>query len=83
MFLYGAMGHYDCITISIFGEMITKPISDLHHYTLSYLKSLSLMKTVIISKNYLWINLCITLCISAIFQGYGRKFQSQIGVLAY
>jgi hypothetical protein len=82
MFLYGAMGHYDCITICIFGEMITRLISDSSHYTLSYLKSLSLMKTVINSKMNLWINLWITLCVSAIFQGYGRKFQSRIGVLA-
>ena len=58
------MGHYDFITISIFGEMITKPISDLHHYTLSFTKSLSLMKTIIISKFYLWINLCINLWIT-------------------
>lgn len=55
------MGHYDCITISIFGEMITKPISDLLHYTLFFYNSLSLMKTIIISKFYLWINLWITL----------------------
>ena len=54
------MGHNDYITIWGFGEMITKPISDLLHYTLSLYKSLSLMKTIIISKLYLWINLWIT-----------------------
>jgi hypothetical protein len=56
----GLWEYHNFITIWGFGEMITKPISDLHHYTLSYLKSLSLMKTIIISKNYLWINLWIT-----------------------
>lgn len=52
--------YHNFITIWVFGEMITKPISDLLHYTLSYLKSLSLMKTIIISKINLWINLWIT-----------------------
>ena len=32
--------------------MITKPVNDLLYYTLSYYKSLSLMKTIIISKMY-------------------------------
>ena len=56
----GLWEYHNFITIWGFGEMITKPISDLHHYTLYFLKSISLMKTVINSKLYLWINLWIT-----------------------
>ena len=40
--------------------MITKPVNDMLNYTLFISKSLSLMKTIIISKFYLWINLWIT-----------------------
>ena len=58
--------------------MITKPISDLHHYTLSFSKSLSLMKTIIISKFYLWINLWITMCFVCKNPGYQSNL---VGVL--
>lgn len=78
------MGHNNFITIWVFGEMITKPISDMHHYTLSYYKSLSLMKSIIISKMYMWITLWITMWISGvcvynllrlgyIFPGYQKR----------
>ena len=63
------MGHNNFITIGGFGEMITKPISDLHHYTLFFYKSLSLMKTVINSKLYLWINLWITIRKARVSEG--------------
>jgi hypothetical protein len=71
MFLYGDIGHYDCITICIFGEMITRLISDSSHYTLSFIKYLSLMKTVINSKMYMWINLWITVYKSRVSKGNG------------
>jgi hypothetical protein len=47
--------------------MITKPISDLHYYTLFKLISLSLMKTIINSNIYLWITMWISLWITTYF----------------
>ena len=58
---------YGNMWIGGFGEMITKPINDMLYYTLSFIKSLSLTITTIISKFYLWINLCITMWISVFF----------------
>jgi hypothetical protein len=58
--------------------MITKPISNVLHYTLFFYNSLSLMKTIIISKFYLWINLWITMCFVCKNPGYQS---SLVGVL--
>ena len=59
--------------------MITKPISDLHHYTLSYSKSISLMKTVINSKINLWISLWITYYFSGVLKTIPKP-HSHLGV---